>query len=117
MIPSMIWRLPEAQRRSAFDHALAGVVVGRGSHQRPVLLHPKALPLDASEALICQVGPVAVGGHQRLPYGPLIGGCRGQKEGRDHPVWIHQSYLQAVDPLGLGGTAPEGCLTGQEAHT
>jgi hypothetical protein len=35
--PSMIWRLPEAQRRSAFDHALGELFFGR---PQPALRKP-----------------------------------------------------------------------------
>src|SRR5215211_5145305 len=116
MTPSMIWRLPAAQRLEAsLRPRPAGVLVRGGGHQRPVPLHPKPLPLHPSEALVGQVGPVAVGGHQCLPYGPLVGGSRGQTESGDHAVGVHhQRRLEAVDPLGLGGAPAERRLTSEE---
>jgi hypothetical protein len=35
MIPSMIWRLPEAQRRSAFDHARRESLLGVAATSAP----------------------------------------------------------------------------------
>src|SRR5215208_5195126 len=94
----------------------AGVVLGRGRNQRPVLLHQRALPLYPREAFVGQVGSVAVGGHEGLPYGPLLGGCRGQPESGDYTLRVyHQSRLEAVDPLGLGGASAEGSLPAEEA--
>jgi hypothetical protein len=34
MTPSMIWRLPEAQRRSAFDHPLRELFFGAAALER-----------------------------------------------------------------------------------
>ena len=86
MTPSTIWRLPSEASPSPIGlrPRPAGVALGRRRHQRSVDLHPKALPLYPREALVGQVGPVAVGGHQCLPYGPLVVGRRGQTESGDH---------------------------------
>src|SRR5215208_8254933 len=35
----------------------AGVVLGSGRDERPILLHPKPLPLDSREAFVGQVAP------------------------------------------------------------
>src|SRR5215210_7988244 len=94
----------------------AGVVLGRRSDDRPVDLHHEPLPLYPGETLVGQVGSVAIGGHEGLPYGPLVGCRRSQPEGRDLPVRVYQqSHLEAVYPLGLGSAPPEGCLTAEEA--
>jgi hypothetical protein len=46
-----------------------------------------------------------------LPYGPLVVGRRGQTESGDYAFRVyHQSRLEAVDPLGLGGAPPEARL-------
>jgi hypothetical protein len=93
----------------------AGIVLGGGRNKRPVDLHPKALPLHPREALVGQVCSVAVGSYEGVCYGSLVGGRRCQPEGRDHPVGVyHQSHLEAVDPLGLGGAPPEGSLPAEE---
>jgi hypothetical protein len=58
---------------------------------------------------------VAVTGHEGLPYGPLVGGSRGQPEGGDDaPRIYHQGHLEAVDPLGLGGAPAEGGLPAEQ---
>jgi hypothetical protein len=49
--PSMIWRLPEAQRLFGLRPRPAGIVLGGGRNQRSVDLHPKVLPLYPREAL------------------------------------------------------------------
>jgi hypothetical protein len=114
--PSMIWRLPEAQRLFGLRPRSAGIVLGGGRNQRSVDLHPKALPLYPREALVCQVGSVALGSQEGLAYGSIVGGCRCQAEGRDHPLGVnHQSHLEAVDPLGLGGAPPEGSLSAEKS--
>src|SRR5215210_8321733 len=93
----------------------AGVVLGRRGNECPVLLHPKPLPLYSREAFVGQVRSVAVGGHEGLPYGPLVGGRRGQTESCDYAVGVyHQRRLETVDPLGLGGAPPEGSLPTEE---
>src|SRR5215217_4914149 len=56
----------------------AGVALRGGRHQRPLDLHPKALPLYPRKAFVGQVGIVTIGGYEGLPYGPLVGGCGGQ---------------------------------------
>ena len=49
--------------------------------------------------------------HQGFPYRALVGGRRGQTESTDHPLRVHhQSRLEPVNPLGLGGAPPEGSL-------
>jgi hypothetical protein len=51
-----------------------------------------------------------------LPYGPLVVGRRGQTESGDYAFRVyHQSRLEAVDPLGLGGAPPEGSLPREES--
>jgi hypothetical protein len=50
-----------------------------------------------------------------LPYGPLLGGRRGQTEGGYYPARVyHQRRLEAVDPFGLGGAPAEGGLPAEE---
>jgi hypothetical protein len=76
----------------------AGMVLRGGRHQRPVLLHPAPLPLDAREALVCQVGLVAILRYEGFAYGALVGGRRGQPEGPHHPVGVyHQGRLEGVE--------------------
>src|SRR5215204_6640045 len=114
----MIWRLPSEASPPTIRlrPRPAGVVLGRRRHQRSVSLHPKPLPLHPREAFVGQVRPVAIGGHEGLPYGPLVGGRRSQTESGDHAVGIyHQRRLEAVDPLGLGGAPAEGGLPAEEA--
>src|SRR5687768_5504687 len=94
----------------------SGVVLRCSRNERPVELHPKPLPLDARKAFVCQVvGLVAVASQEGVAYGSLVG-CRwSQPEGRNDALGVHhQRYLEPVDPLGLGGTAFEGCLPTEE---
>jgi hypothetical protein len=75
----------------------------RRSHSTPVK------PLSA------RLSFVAVRRHEGVPYGPLLGGGRGQTENGNHPAGIyHEGHLEAVDPLGLGGAPAEGGLPAEE---
>src|SRR5215213_471499 len=49
----------------------AGVVFRGGRNEHAVNLQPHPLPLDPREALVGQVGPVAVGSYEGVGYGPL----------------------------------------------
>ena len=80
MTPSMIWRLPDAQRRSAFGHALRELFFGVAATSAPYCSTQQPLPLYSREAFVGQVGSVAVGGHEGLSYGPLVGGRPSQTE-------------------------------------
>src|SRR5215203_2266781 len=93
----------------------AGVVVGGGSNECPVLLQPTPLPLYPGEALVGQVCVVEVGGYEGLPDRALVGGGHGQTEGSDDALGVyHQGHLEAVDPLGLGGAPSEARLTAEK---
>jgi hypothetical protein len=94
----------------------AGVVFRGGRiRARSLNFHPKPLPLYPREALVGQVGSVAVGSYEGVPYGPLVRCRRCQTESGDYALGVyHQSHLQAVDPLGLGGAASEACLAAEE---
>src|SRR5215208_6058813 len=92
-----------------------GVVLRGGSHQCPIDLQPAPLPLESREAFVRQVGIVTVGGYEGIPYGSLVGGRRCQPEGAHYALGVHhQRHLEPVDPLGLGRTPPEGCLSGKQ---
>src|SRR5215208_4583231 len=97
----------------------AGVVLGRRSDERPVLIHPKALPLYPREAFVGQVGSVAVGGHESIAYGPLVGGCLAAEEPLARSPHPHHRRDEgrvhnAIDGRRLGELLGEGEL--QEAH-
>src|SRR5215203_2891087 len=93
----------------------AGVVVGGGSNECPVLLQPTPLPLYPGEALVGQVCVVEVGGYEGLPDRALVGGGHGQTEGSDDALGVyHQGHLEPVDPLGLGGAPSEARLTAEK---
>src|SRR4029450_4693492 len=92
-----------------------GVVLGGGGHQSPVLREPVALPRNRGEALVCEVGCVAVFVDKDLSYRPLVGGAPRQPEGADHALRPdREADLEAVDPLGLRGAPPEGRLAAEE---
>src|SRR5215203_306106 len=92
------------------------VVLRCSRDQRPILLQPATLPLHPRKTFVRQVGFVTVRGYEGFPYGPLVGGRLGQTEDGDHPVGIyHESYLEAVDPFGLGSASSEGGLPAEEA--
>ncbi len=61
----------------------AGVVLRGGRNERTVELHPQPLPLDPREALVGQVGAVAVEGYKGVAYGPLVRSRRSQTESGD----------------------------------
>ena len=88
MTPSMIWRLPEAQRRSAFGHALRELFLGVAATSTPCLSHQQPLHGYPREAFVGQVGFVAVGGHEGFPYGPLVRGRGGKTESCDYAVRV-----------------------------
>src|SRR5215218_7633812 len=93
----------------------AGVVVGGGSNECPVLLQPTPLPLYPGEALVGQVCVVEVGGYEGLPDRALVGGGHSQTEGSDDALGVyHQGHLEPVDPLGLGGAPSEARLTAEK---
>ena len=55
-----------------------GVALRSGHHQRPVDLQPASLPADRGEALVGQVGAVAILGYEGIADGTLVavGGAR-----------------------------------------
>jgi hypothetical protein len=97
----MIWRLPSEASPSAVRlRPRPAVFVFRGGgYQGSVLRKPAPLPLDPRKPLVRQVGFVAVSGYEGIPYGPFVGGGRGQTEGAHHALGVHyQRHLEAVDP-------------------
>jgi hypothetical protein len=87
----MIWRLPSEASPAPIGlrPRPRGVVFRGGRNERAVNLQPQPLPLDSREALVGQVGSVAVGSYEGVPYGPLVGGRRGQPEIGDYALGVH----------------------------
>src|SRR5215208_1703115 len=113
--PSMIWRLPAAQRRSAFCHALLESSYGVAATRAPYSSSQRRSHSTPVNPLSARLRFVTVAGHEGVCYGPLVGGGRGQPEGGDDAPRIdHQGHLEAVDPFGLGGAPAEGGLPAEE---
>src|SRR5215211_4651014 len=92
-----------------------GVVLRGGRHQSSVDLQPTPFPCQRGEALVRQVGVVAIFRKESIADGPLVAVGRSQPKGGDDALRVHhQSDLEAVDPLGFGAAASEGCLPGEE---
>ena len=92
-------------------------VVLRGcSHHRSVLRKPMALPLNRGEALVGEVGRVAVFADEDFSNGPFVGGGFGQAEGGyDALGGDSESHLEAVDPFGLRGAPSKGGLSREKS--
>jgi hypothetical protein len=93
-----------------------GVVLGSRHNQSAIVLHPVALPRYGGEPFVRQeVGTMSILADKPIPYGALVGGGLGQAESGDDTLRAHRErYLEAVDPLGLGGTPPEGRLPAKQ---
>src|SRR5215218_8200566 len=113
MTPSMIWRLPAAQRRSR--PCPLGVVLGSRHHQRALLVGPVPLPSNASEPFVGQIELVSILADKPIRYGALLGNDLGHPEGGDVALQAHREpYLEPVNPLGLRSAPAEGSLPAEE---
>ena len=113
MTPSMIWRLPAAQRRSR--PCPLGVVLGSRHHQRALLVGPVPLPSNASEPFVGQIELVSILADKPIRYGALLGNDLGHPEGGDDALQAHREpYLEPVNPLGLRSAPAEGSLPAEE---
>src|SRR5215217_2811916 len=88
MTPSMIWRLPAAQRRSR--PCPLGVVLGSRHHQRALLVGPVPLPSNASEPFVGQIELVSILADKPIRYGALLGNDLGHPEGGDDALRAHR---------------------------
>jgi hypothetical protein len=113
--PSMIRRLPDAQRRSSFDHARRESSFGVAATSAPwISIHSRSHSTPENP-LSARSGSVALECYEGVTYGPLVRSRRGQTESGDDALGVHHKrHLEAVDPLGLGGAACEARLAGEQ---
>ncbi len=98
----MIWRLPAAQRQSAFDHALRSLFFGVAATSAAYSSSQQRFHSTPGEPLVGQVGTVSIGGYEGIPYRPLVRGGASETEGAHYAFRVdHQRHLEAVHPLGL----------------